>query len=191
LFIPHGKILHCLKLLHTDPLSGEQHVQQLLFPQGDPDGYWPMALKWLKMLPEYKKIEKICSGFDEAAHQAGARLSHLEWWDILPQTRHLMGTLQRANGVAFRILFIWKKPPDKDRETALAFPGSASWGRDQTAPGGWRFEIEGETYDHVMAAFTAMLRREVPPLPGHELFMTRISAFPQPVILLDDLLATR
>lgn len=163
-------------------------------PEPDPLGRNPCALliSYLRQLPPHERTEKIGDKLHEIAEARRAEILRLRWWDVEPSKRHLEVLLRRADLPVGRqvgalpktsepisekvetcevvVLLMWKKSEVADHEPrryAGASSTRPSWAFDKSAPGGWRFEIECEIFEHIKDAFDNWLASPLPPFPRH------------------------
>lgn len=142
-----------------------------------------MLIIHLQQLPPLEKAQKIGHKLHEIAASHNAEILRIHWWDIGSSKRHLYVHLRRpipgsrmARSLApeqtemyeTAALLMWKKSEvaaSEPRRYSGLSQARPSWAYDREAPGGWRFEIECEIFEHIKVAFDYWLASPLPPLP--------------------------
>ncbi|OGL74374.1 hypothetical protein A3E39_03225 [Candidatus Uhrbacteria bacterium RIFCSPHIGHO2_12_FULL_60_25] len=127
-----------------------------------------LLIEYLDQIPPFEQLQKIGSRLREITAPHNAEILRLRWWDIGSSKRHLEVLVRRPPEVQTIVLLMWKKS-DVAANVPRLFSGLStirpSWAFDPSAPGGWRFEIECEIFEHIKDAFDRWLASPLPPFP--------------------------
>lgn len=167
MFFPHAKIRKACSGDLDDPKHFDHAARLLLGDMAEHGDQETLLRGFLKSLPSVKNQVKIVRRFRAIAKAYGASIRDFRWWDIMRNQRILFATVNR-NGRYILVAFHWKKT-DKGIKGQPYYFNRSAWGRDFSAPGGWRYEFEATTYQDVKAQFERWLANTVssrpPPAP--------------------------
>src|SRR3989344_1484855 len=137
-----------------------------------------LLIEYLDQIPPFEQLQKIGNKLREITAPYGAEILRLRWWDIGSSKRHLEVLVRRPPEVQTIVLLMWKKS-DVAANVPRLFSGLStirpSWAFDPSAPGGWRFEIECEIFEHIKDAFDRWLAS--PRMPTTHHVMRSITTF--------------
>ena len=162
---PHSKIVKARSLNLDDRRQFREALQLLRPGLSHKDEQASIFKAFLEGLPSPYHLRKIKRRLKSLTEHAGKRLESMDWWDISSKGERIVVLRIHRDGASYLVGLIWKRSKRGTATLNGSHPATRGWGRDSTAPFGWRYDIEADTYQRVKVAFRYWLHRKLPPFP--------------------------